>query len=86
MSLLQVGLTFGSPDLVPTDLDGITVTVTKLLFVVGALLYLVFAGIVIRQIQLMKNTVQTDFSPFVQILGYVHFAFALVVLLLFLGL
>jgi hypothetical protein len=86
MSLLQIGFVLGNQDNIPTDLSSFTVGLTKILFLIGSLLYLIFAVIVVRQIHLMKNTVQTDFSPLVQILGYIHLAFALVVVLVFLGL
>lgn len=86
MTLLQVGFTLGTQDTFSPDLNGLAAGFTKMLFLMGAALYLVFAFIVVRQIHLMKSTVQTDFSLVVQILGYIHLAFATVVLLVFLGL
>lgn len=86
MSLLQIGFTLGTQDSIPTDLNGFAIGFTKMLFLMGAVLYIVFSFIVVRQIHLMKSTVQTEFSGLVQILGYVHLAFAIIVALVFLGL
>lgn len=83
MNLLQVGFTLGAQSTLP-DVNDLAVMFTKLLFILGALLYTVFAIIVVRQIQLMKNTVVTDFSSVVQLLGYLHLVFALVVVVAFL--
>lgn len=56
----------------------------KAMFIVAALLYLVFAGVVIRQVHIMKRTLITDFSPLVLVAGYAHFIITLVVLVFFL--
>lgn len=56
----------------------------KTMFLIGALIYVVFAIVVIRQIQIMKNTLMTTYAPFIKILGYLHFALAILVLLIFL--
>lgn len=58
-------------------------TLVKLLFVIGAILYLIFGFIVVRQIQLMRSTVITPFSGVIQLLGIVHLLFAFLVLALF---
>lgn len=56
----------------------------KLLFVLTALLYVVFAFVVTRQIKIMRTTLITSFSPIVRTLGYAHLLLAIVVLVLFL--
>lgn len=56
----------------------------KLLLYVGGFLYLVFAFLVTRQVRLMKQTLETPLSPTMTLLGWVHFAFAVAVFVLFL--
>lgn len=48
----------------------------KLVFVIGALLYMIYTFIVFRQIQVMKNTLITSFSPMVSLLGLINLALA----------
>jgi len=55
----------------------------KVVFIIGGLLYLVFAFVVTRQIHIMKSTVITPLSGVIQILGYVHLLLAMGVLLFF---
>jgi len=55
----------------------------KLMLVMGALLYLVFAFVVTRQITVMRSTVITPFSGMVGLLGFIHLLSALAVLVLF---
>jgi hypothetical protein len=55
----------------------------KLLFVVLALLYAVFAFVVTRQIKVMRTTLITSFSPLVKVIGYAHLGVALFVLMAF---
>lgn len=57
--------------------------VFKILFIVAALLYVLFAFVVTRQIHVMRTTLITSFSPVVQLLGYLHLAAAVGVLLFF---
>lgn len=73
-----------------TDATGPMVTfetvmgsVLKILFIVGALMYLLFAFVVVRQIQVMKSTLVTPLTPAIQFLGFIHLLFALAVLFLF---
>jgi hypothetical protein len=56
----------------------------KIFYVLGALIYLLFAGIVTRQINLMRHTVETNFSGTVQLMGWVHLALAILVFVIFL--
>lgn len=50
-----------------------------LLFVAGALIYLVFALIMVRQIIIMRKTLITSFSPVILTLGLVHLFVSIVV-------
>ncbi len=56
----------------------------KIIFVLLAGLYLAFAFVVIRQITVMRKTLITPFSPIIAIVGYIHFAIALLVFFFFL--
>lgn len=55
---------------------GILVLVFKGFFVVAALLYLIFATLVVRQINVMRTTLITSFAPFIKTLGFIHFGIA----------
>lgn len=68
----------------PAALDVVIFGVFKWLFVLSALLYIFFAGIVVRQIGLMKETLETPFSSVVSIVGYVHLACAVLVFFIYL--
>lgn len=57
--------------------------VFKILFIVAAALYVLFAFVVTRQIHVMKNTLITTFSSMIQLLGYLHLALAVAVLIFF---
>lgn len=48
----------------------------KFIFVTGAVLYLIYHVIVFRQIQIMKNTLITSFSPMVNLLGLINLLLA----------
>lgn len=56
--------------------------VLKIMFIIGALIYLIFSFVVVRQIHIMRSTLITPFSSFVQIIGYIHLLIALGALLL----
>lgn len=81
--LLQLTLFSNSTGPVPFTFSTLLEALLKILFVIGAMLYLVFAFVVVRQIHVMKSTVITPFSPVVQLLGFVHLVFAFSILLLF---
>jgi hypothetical protein len=82
MTFFQFAFSVDDPN--PGLFDGeIVVGVFKLLFVLFAFLYLIFAFVVTRQIKVMRTTLITPFSPFVRVLGYTHFIFASIVFLSF---
>lgn len=84
MTLLQAPV-FTQTDFgtLPVGISDFVLLSVKTLFIIGALLYLVFAFVVTRQIQVMRSTVITPFSPYVQLLGYAHLIMALIVLIFF---
>ena len=48
----------------------------KFIFVVGALFYWIYTFIVFRQIQIMKKTLITSFSPNVNLVGLINLLLA----------
>jgi len=67
-------------------LDRLFLLLLKLLLVGGIVLYVLFAGLILRQIQLMSKTLQTSFTPVLWLLGLIHFGLSLLVLVYFLSL
>ena len=56
-------------------------SILKIFFIVGLSVYLIFAAVVAKQIQIMSNTVKLSFELPIKILGIVHLLFALALLL-----
>lgn len=81
--LLQTLLSPGLNNQVIVDESVIIDFVFKLLFMLSVLFYIVFAVIVIRQVQIMKNTLITPVSPFLMLLSILHLIAALLILGLF---
>jgi uncharacterized membrane protein YidH (DUF202 family) len=52
-------------------------------FIIGGILYIIFAIVVIRQIHVMKKTLITTFSPIIEIIGYIHLVLSVLVLLFY---
>ena len=48
----------------------------KLIFVVGALFYLIYSFVVFRQVQVMKKTLITSFSTSINLLGLINLLLA----------
>ena len=55
----------------------------KFIFIVGAIFYLIYTFIVFRQVQVMKKTLITSFSPIVSLLGLVNLFLAAALLVSF---
>ncbi len=56
----------------------------KVVFVVGAIFYLIYSFVVFRQVKVMKKTLITNFSPIISLLSLVNLLLALVLLVGFL--
>jgi len=67
----------------PLDLQLLLLLLVKVLFIIGAFLYLIFSFVVVRQIYLMRSTLVTPFSNVILLLGFVHLIFAFSVLFSF---
>jgi|GEM_PF-2107121 len=52
-------------------------TVLKWLFLIGFILYVLFAVLAIRQIEIMSNTVVTPLSPKIRLVGYLNLCVAI---------
>ena len=55
--------------------------IAKYIVVFGLLLYLVFAVVMVRQVQLMIKTIESGFEWGIKLLAYFHLLFAIAVLL-----
>ncbi len=76
-----------SPQIALNDPNLITVGLEltfKWLFIIGAVLYVLFSLIVLRQIGLMKKTLITTVSPLITTFGLIHFGLAVGVLVYYL--
>jgi len=61
---------------------GISVWLIAKIFVLfGLVIYFVFALVVVRQVQLMTETLEVGFETQLKILSYLHLAFAILVFL-----
>lgn len=56
--------------------------VAKIFVMVGFSIYLIFAFVVVRQIQLMTQTLEIGYENIIRLLGYAHLLFAIAVFLL----
>ena len=81
---LQITLGLGAGGFDAATGEAVLLGTFKFFFIVGALLYILFAFIVIRQVHIMRKTLITEFSSFFTLLAYAHFALALFVLALYL--
>ncbi len=62
--------------MIPQALPLVLLTL-KLLVLLGLVLYAVFAGVLVRQEQLMANVLEEGFEPILRILTLIHFFGAL---------
>lgn len=70
-------------NMLPLDAQLLLLLMVKIMFIIGAFLYLIFGFVVVRQIQLMCRTVKTPHSQYIRLLGLLHLIFAFGVLFLF---
>lgn len=52
------------------------------MFIIGTLIYLIFAIIIVRQVTTMTKNVNDSFNPFLIIFSYLHLLFAVFVVLM----
>ncbi|MBW7943988.1 hypothetical protein H3C70_01155 [Patescibacteria group bacterium] len=65
------------PTLSPSSLNDILLGGVRILFYLGFFLYIIFAIIALRQIELMRKTVITPFSGVVFLIGLAHLLLAI---------
>jgi hypothetical protein len=80
-TLLQISL--GPPVANELQINKLLQALFQDFFIVGGIIYVIFSVVVIRQIAVMKRTLITSFSPVIRILGYVHLALSILVLLFY---
>ena len=56
--------------------------VLKIIYLVGFVLYLIFATITVRQVYLMTSTLKLEMEFIIKFLAWIHLCFAVVILLL----
>lgn len=61
-------------------LIGISIwTITKVFFLVAIAIYVVFAFVMVKQVNLMTDTLEVDFETSIRIISYLHLIFSVVV-------
>lgn len=55
--------------------------IAKIFVLIGLFIYIIFGFVIVRQVKLMTDTVQTGFEFMMKLLGYIHFLFAIAVFL-----
>ncbi|HEX6977123.1 MAG TPA: DUF5657 family protein [Patescibacteria group bacterium] len=56
--------------------------IVKIFFLIALVIYLIFALVVIKQVNIMTDTLDLSFEIPVKVLAYLHFLFALGVLVI----
>ena len=57
--------------------------IVKLLFLLGLVIYAIFAAVIVRQEHLMADVLEEGFEPILRIFTYIHLALA--IFMIFLG-
>lgn len=73
----------GDPGQISNDLTGAFLVFIKFLYVLAAILYVLFAIVMVRQVKVMGQTLTTNFSPVLRLLALLHLGAALLVLFYF---
>ncbi len=61
--------------------SGIILGTVRIFFLTAFLLYVIFAIILTRQVDVMSKTVETPLSPKIRVVSYIHLLAAIVILL-----
>jgi len=64
------------------NLEGPLLLIIKIGVILFLLLYIVFAGVVTRQVRVMTETINVGFEKPIQLFAFFHFIFAVVVFVL----
>ena len=68
------------------NLESSFFVVTKAFFVICSIFYFIFSLIVVRQVAASSKSVTDKFNPILIAFSYIHLAFAVVLILMMLGL
>lgn len=82
--LFQFGLVLGDAVVQDQMIGDVVNGVAKLFFLLAFGIYMLFAFIATRQIAIMRKTLDTPFSPMIQLLGYIHLLLAVLIFFFFL--
>lgn len=55
--------------------------ILKIFIIILMVIYIVFAFVVVRQVQLMTDTLEVGFEPQLRLLTFIHLLFAIAVLI-----
>lgn len=66
----------------PVDVSVVVLLTAKILVLIGMGLYTIFAGIIVRQEQLMAAVLEESFEPILRLLVILHFAASVGLLIL----
>ncbi|MHA2055297.1 MAG: DUF5657 family protein [Candidatus Hodarchaeales archaeon] len=69
-------------DLIFSEWSDTTWLIIKLAFLIGILLYVIFAYIVTKQVKLMNETIEVGLENTIKIISYVHLAVSIFILIL----
>jgi len=58
--------------MIPQNLPAMAWLILKVITLLGIAVYVVFAGVMVRQERLMANVLEEGFEPVLRILTYVH--------------
>jgi len=82
--LWQVAVSVSQNSTLPPELSLVMEWFVKWALTILAIFYVMFAIMVVRQVTIMRQTLITSFSPILGILGLLHLALAVFVLIVFL--
>jgi hypothetical protein len=66
----------------PQTIPALAWLILKVITLLGIAVYVVFAGVMVRQERLMANVLEEGFEPILRILTYIHLAASVAVFLL----
>jgi hypothetical protein len=65
-----------------SQLSQLVLLAEKVLFVIGSLVYLVFALVVVKQVSMMNKNIYDKFNQVLILFSYVHLGFAIFLVIL----
>lgn len=56
--------------------------IVKIFFLFALAIYSIFAGVLVKQVQVMTETVSSGFTPYLRLVSFIHLILSLAVLVL----